>query len=362
MVTSITPILEQNMPRAQARAGGQNTYSAFEFCAYCDPPPSAAPLTKQTPAQSEYTFTNCTGANLSNQQYSITSITNSTGAISERYAYTAYGQPTIFDASGSSLSPQVSSLNNRYTYTGREWDATLGLYHFRARWMSPSTGRFLCRDPVKYKGSPWNLYEFLQSAPVSGVDSLGHQCETPKEPQVITKPKDKESVSGMPYGKADLSRFDADGLSLPGVRTWCDCASCCDKTYYIWDYGIEVEFYIWLDLAALSADPETYIDEDTPSLEGVYGHEQRHVINMFDAIPGLVSSTAAPNGSFNSLEDCENSCRRFQDKMAKDWMKALVANGGHSDPNRVPIPGTMYPPIGTMPAFPDPKHPRLPRN
>jgi RHS repeat-associated protein len=91
-----------------------------------------------------------------NQQFSITSITTSTGAISERYAYTAYGQPTILDASASVLSS--SAINNRYTYTGREWDATLGLHHFRARWMSPSAGRFLTRDPIGFKGSRWNLY------------------------------------------------------------------------------------------------------------------------------------------------------------------------------------------------------------
>jgi RHS repeat-associated protein len=148
MVASITPILEPNMPRAQTRAGGRNTYSAFDFCAHVDSMTSTAPLTKQTPAQSEYTFTNCTGTNLNNQPFSITAITNSTGAISERYAYTAYGQPTILDASGSILS--TSSISNRYTYTGREWDATLGLYHFRARWMSPSAGRFLGRDPIGY--------------------------------------------------------------------------------------------------------------------------------------------------------------------------------------------------------------------
>jgi hypothetical protein len=69
-----------------------------------------------------------------NHQYSVTAITTSTGAISERYAYSSYGQPTILDASGSALSS--SAISNRYTYTGREWDATLGLHHFRARWMS----------------------------------------------------------------------------------------------------------------------------------------------------------------------------------------------------------------------------------
>jgi RHS repeat-associated protein len=83
-----------------------------------------------------------------NHQYSITAVTTSTGIIAERYAYSAYGQPTILDASASVLSS--SAINNRYTYTGREWDATLGLHHFRARWMSPSAGRFLSRDPIGY--------------------------------------------------------------------------------------------------------------------------------------------------------------------------------------------------------------------
>jgi hypothetical protein len=59
-------------------------------------------------------------ADHSNQQYSITAITTSAGAIAERYAYSAYGEPTICDASGSALNPQLSTLNNRYMYTGRE--------------------------------------------------------------------------------------------------------------------------------------------------------------------------------------------------------------------------------------------------
>ena len=84
-----------------------------------------------------------------NQQYSVTAITTSTGSIAERYAYTAYGQPTILDASGTVLQTSNSSL--RTSYTGREWDSTLALHHFRARWMSPSAGRFLGRDPIGYE-------------------------------------------------------------------------------------------------------------------------------------------------------------------------------------------------------------------
>ena len=89
-------------------------------------------------------------ADHSNQQYSITAVTTSAGSVVERYAYSAYGEPTFLDSSGSPLAS--SNLNQRFTYTGREWDATVGLYHFRARWMSPKTGRFLGRDPIRYRG------------------------------------------------------------------------------------------------------------------------------------------------------------------------------------------------------------------
>jgi RHS repeat-associated protein len=105
-----------------------------------------------------------------NHQYSVTAITTSAGSIAERYAYSAYGQPTILDASASVLSS--SAINNRYTYTGREWDATLGLHHFRARWMSPSAGRFLGRDPIGYDAGV-SVYQFLRSRILVRLDPTG---------------------------------------------------------------------------------------------------------------------------------------------------------------------------------------------
>jgi|694.fasta_scaffold08470_11 RHS repeat-associated protein len=106
-----------------------------------------------------------------NHQYSITAVTTSAGAVTERYAYTAYGLPTILDASASVLS--ASAISNRYSYTGREWDATLALHHFRARWMSPHAGRFLGRDPIGYVGSEWGLYELLDARSLQNSDPDG---------------------------------------------------------------------------------------------------------------------------------------------------------------------------------------------
>jgi RHS repeat-associated protein len=138
-------------------------HSEFFFDSYSDFTTSNEQTTNEMLAQSYVASTNCTSDFCCNQQYSITAVTTSTGSIAERYAYTAYGQPTILDASASVLS--ASAISNRYTYTGREWDSTLGLHHFRARWMSPSAGRFLGKDPIGYWGSDWHLYEYVKSKP-----------------------------------------------------------------------------------------------------------------------------------------------------------------------------------------------------
>ncbi|TWT84398.1 tRNA nuclease WapA precursor [Planctomycetes bacterium CA13] len=106
-----------------------------------------------------------------NQQYSIIALTDGGGLIKERYAYDAYGTPTILDSSLSALATSLSS--NRYTYTGREWDEALGLYHYRARMYDSASGRFCSRDPIGYEGSKWNLYEYVESRPVSNTDPSG---------------------------------------------------------------------------------------------------------------------------------------------------------------------------------------------
>jgi RHS repeat-associated protein len=106
-----------------------------------------------------------------NKQYSINAVTTSTGAVAERYAYSAYGEPTFLNSSGSAISQ--STINNRQSFTGREWDSTVGLHHFRARWMSPKTGRFLRRDPIGFEADDESLYRFILGRALSLRDPLG---------------------------------------------------------------------------------------------------------------------------------------------------------------------------------------------
>ena len=102
-------------------------------------------------------------------QYSITALTDGAGQVVERYAYTAYGEPTILDASLNVLPD--SAVGNRYLYTGREWDGELGLYHYRERMYSANSGRFVSPDPIGFFGSKWSLYGNYFG--LSSVDPLG---------------------------------------------------------------------------------------------------------------------------------------------------------------------------------------------
>ncbi|OYP36784.1 hypothetical protein CGZ80_06960 [Rhodopirellula sp. MGV] len=106
-----------------------------------------------------------------NQQYSITALTDSSGGIVERYAYDAYGNLSVFDGSGTART--ATADGNRYTYTGREWDDELSLYHYRARMYDPLSGRFCSRDPIGFEGSPWLLYEYVDSQPLINFDPFG---------------------------------------------------------------------------------------------------------------------------------------------------------------------------------------------
>jgi RHS repeat-associated protein len=93
---------------------------------------------------------------------SITAIVDSNGNIAQIYRYDSFGN--ILNTTG--------SLNQPYTYTGREYDSETGLYYFRARYYDANTGRFLQEDPIGLAGG-MNLYLYVNSNPINYVDPLG---------------------------------------------------------------------------------------------------------------------------------------------------------------------------------------------
>ena len=128
---------------------------------------------------------------------SVTSLTDQKQKIVETYAYDSFGN----------LKRQGNKTKNRFTYTGREWDKETGLYYYRARYYSPTLGRFLQRDPIGYYDS-MNLYLYVQNNPLNYFDPFGEDAyyinnkfntSTPTNSQIshsFVAITDKDPVSG----------------------------------------------------------------------------------------------------------------------------------------------------------------------
>ncbi len=94
---------------------------------------------------------------------SVTDLTDSTGATAKSYAYDAYGN--ILESPG--------TVEQAYTYTGRELDSESGLYYYRARYYDTTTGRFLQKDPIGFAGGDPTLYQYVSNNPLKWIDSNG---------------------------------------------------------------------------------------------------------------------------------------------------------------------------------------------
>ena len=165
-----------------------------------------------------------------NQQYSIIALTDFSGAIQECYAYSAYGELTIASASG--VVQSSSSVNNRYTYTGREWDDAISQYYFRARNYDAKLRRFCSRDPIGYRSNGLNVYQSFRSNAVQNLDPSGLKCVVSKwyrhtkgdNPAAL----DVDFVNETPYGSyitgimnqrnKEIGRFKLQ-YSFAGIKT-----------------------------------------------------------------------------------------------------------------------------------------------
>ncbi len=108
-----------------------------------------------------------------NSLYSVAALTDATGAVVERYAYSAYGKPIFLDANANLLDPQTSSIGTPYLFTGRRLDEETGLYYYRARMYDAELGRFVGRDPIGYEAGDWSLYRYVFGSPLNHRDPSG---------------------------------------------------------------------------------------------------------------------------------------------------------------------------------------------
>jgi RHS repeat-associated protein len=104
-----------------------------------------------------------TGWYLQDRMFSMRDITNATGTVVNHVEYDAFG----------AVSSETGTGGDRFKYTGREYDGSTGLYHYRARAYDPVLGRFLQQDPLGQTAGDTNLYRYVFNTPTMYRDPSG---------------------------------------------------------------------------------------------------------------------------------------------------------------------------------------------
>jgi RHS repeat-associated protein len=128
-------------------------------------------------------------------------LTDSTGAISDRYDYDAFGN----------IISQTASAPNVFLYSGEQNDPNLGFYYLRARYLDPSSGRFWTSDPFEGEANdPQSLtkYTYGRANPVNNVDPSGLFTGSP----TIGAP-----TTGAPLLEVSTTVAVEESLLLPAV-------------------------------------------------------------------------------------------------------------------------------------------------
>ena len=96
---------------------------------------------------------------------SAVGLTGTSGEVLNRYGYLPYGE-SLFES---------ESIENSFEFVG-QWgimEEANGLDFMRARFYSPSEGRFINTDPIGLAGGDTNIYRYVNNNPINLIDPSG---------------------------------------------------------------------------------------------------------------------------------------------------------------------------------------------
>jgi RHS repeat-associated protein len=205
----------------------------------------------------------------SNHLYSPAALTDSTGAVLERYRYDAYGRRTILAADGTTVRAS-SSYGFQRGFTGYHLDAETGLYYARARMYSAGLGRFISRDPhTVQEAEVSNLEKHLRLAQLNNIKDAIKMV--PKRPSasiqtLLTRVEAEEQMltAAMSGGVASsyqdgfslyAGHFVPNALDPTGKAIFCGAAS----GFAAWSLGVSGGLFYCYDDCSCTDDEGKWV-------------------------------------------------------------------------------------------------------
>ena len=140
--------------------------------------------------------------------FNCTAIVDTSGVIQERYGYNAFGLSRVMDASFNVIS--TSSYDWETRYACYRFDSESNFYQVRNRYLHPTLGRWLTRDPIGELGFELrrgkkpdvlvggsNLYLYVGNCPIQYSDYLGLDnpgCDPPGDKSIKCFPDKKDCI------------------------------------------------------------------------------------------------------------------------------------------------------------------------
>lgn len=171
-----------------------------------------------------------TGANafyylLSDQEGSLSKITNSSGTVVVGESFTAYGNrrnPTTWSGAPSASDLTTIAGITRHGYTFQDTLGQMGLNGMVGRVEDATTGRFLSADPTLQNAADpqdYNPYSYVLNNPLTYVDPTGFDCQF--VPQTADIAPGEVPVAGQDGSAGELVCTISPSPAPPDVCTYC---------------------------------------------------------------------------------------------------------------------------------------------
>ena len=124
----------------------------------------------------------------------------------QRHRYDAFGKPTIYKYLNGEFVGIVAetAINNRFLFTGREYQSRFGFYEYRARAYQPTLGRFMSEDPKGFDAGDYNMFRYCHNDPLDLTDPMGLSSMEQFEQNVAAQAKVEVTGSNIKVTAANV--------------------------------------------------------------------------------------------------------------------------------------------------------------